>query len=338
MSTAAVRAERRSRVAATGSRRSDIHPRFGAVEPFTVAWAGGTLAGEVLLPPGAGPHPIWLDVPSAGPATRGQCTPRWQAMAPAGYAVVRWDRPGCGASTGEWTSQTIAVDRAREVLAVAGAVRTMNVIDKHCLVAAGFGEAAWAVLAAAACDSIGPFPLLAGVVVISASMRYDDREERRLRIELPRRFGASAADVEHAVALFRRQLRMIRGGAPLPVVAGAGRGRAGTRGYDGRFGATAGELDYASRNLELDATPLLAQIHCPVLALWGTDDVYTDVERTEAGYRSGLRRRLTSHAYPGADHRLCIRDADAGIAATVPGMERDVARWSRRVAPRVSLA
>ncbi|MGI8696633.1 MAG: alpha/beta hydrolase family protein [Mycobacteriales bacterium] len=289
--------------------------------------AGGRLAAEILIPATPGPHPVWLDVHAAGDGLRAHCTPRWQAMAPRGYAVVRWDKPGCGESTGDWRRQTVAVDRAREVLAVADAIRSMAEVDKHRLVTCGTGEGAWAVLAAAAIDAELLLPRLAAAVTVGAAVRLTDREEHRLRHELPERYAASSADVGEALGLYRRQAGLIRCGQPMSRVEALAAPYRDKRWYDGAFGREAG-WDFTARNLELDPVPWLSRIRCPVLSLWGGQDLRVDVRASRSAYAAGLGRRLTAQVFPGADHglRVCAGDEHA----TSPGVQTTIAAWSAR--------
>jgi pimeloyl-ACP methyl ester carboxylesterase len=98
-----------------------------------VAFASGdvTLAGVLSLPEGPGPHPAVALVSGSGAQDRDGANPalpgyeplRWLAdhLTRAGFAVLRWDERGVGASTGDHASATSA-DLADDLEA---AVRTL---------------------------------------------------------------------------------------------------------------------------------------------------------------------------------------------------------------------
>jgi predicted acyl esterase len=72
--------------------RAGVPVRFGAPE--------ARLAGEVLLPPGRGPHPGLILLHGSGPATREpyRAEARWYAGH--GFAALIFDKRGTGASGG----------------------------------------------------------------------------------------------------------------------------------------------------------------------------------------------------------------------------------------------
>lgn len=102
-----------------------------ALEEVTFASAGATLAGVLSLPETPGPHPAVALVSGSGAQDRDGANPavpgyeplRWLAddLTRAGFAVLRWDERGVGASTGDHANATTA-DLADDLEA---AVRTL---------------------------------------------------------------------------------------------------------------------------------------------------------------------------------------------------------------------
>ncbi|MFI2713740.1 alpha/beta hydrolase family protein [Micromonospora sp. NPDC018662] len=79
------------------------------------------LVGDLLRPPWPGPYPAVVFVEGSGPGGRDQR--EWQTrLAAAGLASLAYDKPGSGASTGDWTRQSMT-DRADETLAAVHALR-----------------------------------------------------------------------------------------------------------------------------------------------------------------------------------------------------------------------
>lgn len=301
--------------------------RYAEVRRFTVRAGASSIAGEVLLPRGPGPHPSVLLVDGSGPGIGAEWSRRWLAALPGQLAVVRWDKPGCGESTGDWMDQTIAVDRRDEVVAVADALAGMVEIDGHRLVALGISQGSWVVLAVASADADARF---AGVIPISGPVRLDDQEEFRLTHQLPSDLGISETAATEAAAAWREQVAEVRRGASLEVVAATLAGYAGRPWFDQMVAANPLALRFVVRNLDLDPTPWLAEIRCPVLALWGAADTLVDVAEAWDTYAAGLGERLTAHRYHGADHGLRVRDGEDGWR-TAQGVDRAIAGWLARI-------
>ena len=80
---------------------------------------GNTLAGTLYLPSGPCPHPALVMLQGSGPTDRdsgGYFPPIRDHFLSTGLAVLSWDKPGIGESTGHWTRQTL-FDRADDALA-----------------------------------------------------------------------------------------------------------------------------------------------------------------------------------------------------------------------------
>lgn len=135
------------------------------------------LAGEVLLPPGKGPHPAALLLPGTGQQDRfGFAGPPpvdlgshdiTDALAEAGFVVLRFDERGFGASADGPISYLGQLEDARRAL------RTLLVqdeVDPDRVVLVGHGEGGWKALTLA-----GEDPNLRAVALLAAPGRpYED--------------------------------------------------------------------------------------------------------------------------------------------------------------------
>jgi len=109
-----------------------------ALEELTFASDGVTLAGVLSLPETPGPHPAVALVSGSGAQDRDGANPalpgyeplRWLAddLTRAGFAVLRWDERGVGASTGDHASATTA-DLADDLEAAVGTLAALPEVD-----------------------------------------------------------------------------------------------------------------------------------------------------------------------------------------------------------------
>src|SRR4051812_20194252 len=100
---------------------------FQSVRYQVTFWNGSQLLqGDLVIPPGPGPHPaVLLFGGTPGPRDRG----RWiNMLAQSGLAVLSWDSPGWGGSTGERGWQPPG-ERTMELLAAVDFLREVR--DVH---------------------------------------------------------------------------------------------------------------------------------------------------------------------------------------------------------------
>jgi uncharacterized protein len=114
-----------------------------------------------------------------------------EALAAHGVASLRYDKRGCGASDGEWSSAGLftLIDDARDALAV---LRGQDVVDPARVGIVGHGEGAWIALSVAPADpAIGPLTLIgAPARGLRDVLRRGVAERARRRAE----DGAAAVD------------------------------------------------------------------------------------------------------------------------------------------------
>ncbi|GIJ13078.1 alpha/beta hydrolase family protein [Micromonospora andamanensis] len=166
---------------------------------------GDQLVGDLVRPPGPGPYPAVVFVEGSGPG--GRDVGEWPTrLAAAGFASLAYDKPGSGASTGDWTRQRLT-DRAEETLAAVRALRRQPDVRADAVALIGHSQGGWvAPLAASRSD------LVAAVVCVSGpGVGVLAQEEYRLRHQLPAA-GFTEADVEQAVTLLHEQIHRVRSG------------------------------------------------------------------------------------------------------------------------------
>ena len=148
-----------------------------------------SLAFTLDLPPGNGPFPAVVLGHGSGRITRDGLAPfaaRWTRM---GFAVLRFDKRGTGASTGTFVavgthdSPTVFPELASDVVAAARYVRTRPEIDARRVGLAGWSQAGWILPLAARELGDGAFLVLFSgpVCSVGLEMYYSDFAENTTR-------------------------------------------------------------------------------------------------------------------------------------------------------------
>lgn len=267
-------------------------------------WHGmNRLVGDLMLPPWDGPHPVAVFVDGYGPGGRDQGT--WpQRLAAAGIASLAYDKPGCGQSSGDWTVQTLQ-DRAAEVQVALEVLRDTPTVATDGIVLLGSGQGAWVSLLVA-----GRRTGVAAVVITSGTALGPlELEHYRLGRRMTEN-GFSSAEVALAQTLLRERVRrLVAGEGPTSVLASeAACHRAPW--YRLMPGATPDEIAYVARLATFDPIPALAALRCPLLALYGSNDVQLPIERNVRLLQDTLG--AAGHddhgvvVIPGADHALRV--------------------------------
>ena len=288
---------------------------------------GSRIVGDLHLPP-AQPARCAAMVHGSGPAS-GATARNWEDVgvrfAAAGIATFGYDKPGCGASTGDWTRLTLH-DRAQETLAAAAAVAAEPEIDADRIALLGGSQGgSVAPLAAVASDAVKAIASFSGPGVTVAEC-----EEYQIRAEGEQE-GYPPAEIAEALALHRRVLGRLRAGDnPADILTGEIH-LLGTRAAELAEITSVTELEFFARIADYDPVPALEQLRCPVLAIFGSDDVLVPTEASVAAYRGRLRQvGHTDHrivVFPGADHGIRVADPATGGKRRAPRLFELIATW-----------
>ncbi|MEV5631122.1 alpha/beta hydrolase family protein [Micromonospora tulbaghiae] len=300
---------------------------------------GNELVGDFVRPPWPGPYPAVVFVEGSGPGGRGQG--EWQTrLAAAGFASLAYDKPGSGASKGDWTRQTMA-DRAQETLAAVRAVRSREDVLSDAVALIGGSQGGWvAHLAAAADDRIAAVVTVSGPGV---SVRV--QEEYRLRHQLAAE-GFSSADIRQALLLLSDQIQRVRSGDDPARVHAAQAHWHDAPWYPLLAGTTPESIAFIAGIADYDPAPALAALHCPLLAIFGGDDLLVPVQASVRAVSDSLgEARHADHTivvFPGADHSIRIYTGTGPAqvkggrytpAERAPGFDELVVTWLERRMP-----
>ncbi|WP_416368610.1 alpha/beta hydrolase [Tritonibacter mobilis] len=212
----------------------------------------------------------------------GGYAPFINALLDRGIAVAAWDKPGIGASEGDWQQQSMQ-DRALEVRVALAQLEAA--IAEVPIGALGFSQAGWVLpkLEPGAAD----FLVLVGPAV---SWQAQGAYHTRVRFE---RAGYTRAAIAQALEASAAQDKTLFAHdippSPLPA------------------GMTPARWGFIQVNRNSDASADLAALELPLMAIWGAQDLNVDAVRDFDRYRS-LRAAAAAETklqlWPEATHGL----------------------------------
>jgi pimeloyl-ACP methyl ester carboxylesterase len=171
--------------------------------------AGGTrLAGTLITPAGAGPHPAAVVVHPAAGGQRDFCRLWITPLLEAGVAALIYDKAGCGRSDGEPPSIFDQADAAQAGLDL---LATLPDIDVHRVGLVGFSNGMWSVPMVAARRPEVAF--IAGIGAPGVSM---GGSEVHRRTKVLRDAGVSAETVSHVAAAWQCIFSIVGAGTASP--------------------------------------------------------------------------------------------------------------------------
>jgi uncharacterized protein len=273
-----------------------------------------TLVGTLWLPDGTGPHPALVMLQGSGDSDRdsnGYFPPIREHFTRHGLAVYSFDKPGCGASSGDWRRRALR-ERAQEALDALALVRAQPEIDARAVGLWGQSQGGWTVPLAATLAPEIPFiiPQACPSLTPDEQALYDAEHSMR-------RDGLPDAEVAAGLAFVRAQLDYARRQLPYErveaeVVAPARGQRWSTYFYPEHAADWEHALLYAREAYDPLAT--LRRVTNPILAIFGELDVLLPAARSAAEIELALaeagNRDVTIRVFPGATHR--IQDAVTG--------------------------
>lgn len=268
---------------------------------------GVVLAGTLVVPATPGPHPAVAMVHGSGPGDRdyfGYFTPIREHFVRHGIAVLCWDKPGVGESTGDWRQQSFR-DRADEALAAAGFLHSHDDIKQHQVGLWGISQGGWIVPYAASLSSDIAFIIPVSAPGITPAEQDVYAVEHTMRAD-----GCPEEQIEQAVAYVRSLLDAAcvdDGFARFSRIIRAAQDERWQKYY--AVGEDLWPFFHVNRQQPYDPIPVLEQVICPVLAIFGERDLLLPVEASVAAVERALAKAgnhdVTIRVFPHADHLIC---------------------------------
>ena len=265
-------------------------------------WHGSQLLeGEVVVPPGPGPHPAAALVGGAG-GRRDRSGWADELASGCGLLTLSWDAPGWGRSPGRrgWQSPD---RRALELLAGVGFLAGAQECRDGSVVIAG-ASAGWAALFAAGLSS----RVEALVLISPPGIDAVGHELERLALRLRGR-GFISAEVGLAQAVLTERIRRLAAGQDGAAVYASEAACRHAPWYPWLPGTTAEEIESFGAIARLDLHAMAAAVRCPVLAVFGLDEQGARVwHRAEQ-----VRQALGSSPQP--DHEVLVMPGSTSLSA-----------------------
>lgn len=250
-----------------------------------IAHHGERLEGTLVLPPGQISPPFVVLIHGDGAQDRwseGGYLPLVNFLVSQGIAVFSWDKPGVGASSGNWLAQTMA-DRAQAAAKVLEELRQQPELTQSKGGFLGFSQAGWVVPKASQLTATD------FAVLIGPAINWRDQglyfTAQRLKMQ-----GASAQAIlnaqKHEAEDFDREFTEDSVARPCQ--------------------AECTRQEFERRNALSDATKDISTMRTPVLVLMGKDDRNVDAHETLEIWQKSLPLTTTRciKPVPEATHGL----------------------------------
>jgi hypothetical protein len=286
------------------------------------------LAGTLSFPMTGGPHPAVVMLHGSGPADRNS-----DHYFPAirdyfvsqGLAVLCYDKPGVGGSTGDW-QQLSFEDRANEALAAIDYLQQNPKINPQKIGLWGHSQGGWIVFLAASKSADVAF------VISNSGPGVSLIEQDKYGLEqVNRAAGKSDETINQALKLYDDVIEANRQNQPFEQIAAMVVDRH-NEAWDGYFIFDAGAWAFLKRNFEYEPLPALRRTSCPVLAIFGEQDLLVPVQRSITIFKQALAEAkntdVTIQVFSGANHRIRVGSS----LALAPGYLETMGKW---LAPRV---
>ena len=280
-------------------------PRFAEAR---VVVSGAELAVTLSFPdasPGARVPAVVL-LPGSGPSTRAESAPLARPFLDAGFAVLTFDKRGCGSSTGSWLTSSLE-DMAADGRLLLDWVKARSEVDAARVGIMGVSQGGWvAPLVALGRSDVAFLIALTGGGV---SPRVIERFDYERRLELA---GVRDADLLAARAAIDAYFAFLSGAIPQAAVT-----RLLESGKDRSWPADLGIARVLPSDAQrpawswvatFDPRPSLSSLQLPVLAMIGgrDRDPSMEVKDWQAALAANGNPRTEIRVAPGSGHVLTL--------------------------------
>lgn len=266
---------------------------------------GNKLWGKLILPEHyKGKLPVVVFVHGSGPedySSSDNYRYLWETFTRIGFACYSWDRPGVDKSEGQWYTCSVA-DRAQEVLDAVQQLKATAAIDTAQIGFWGISQAGWVL------PMVAQYYKPSFVITVSSPVTTAfEQELYRVQSEMKAE-GFATTDISKALAYNHSLQAMIQAGQPYDSFAVLQKAIEDAKWKDNVISGDAMVYDYLRIVFKADSAPDLRGLHCPLLAIWGANDLVVPPLKSAAAYKKAMlamgNRKAVIKIIPGADHTL----------------------------------
>ena len=207
----------------------------------------------------------------------------WHQLRAQGYAVLSWDKPGVGDSSGNWLAQSM-IDRQEEVLAAVDWVQQAHGFTASNTGSIGFSQAGWVVPAVANHNSKVGFTIGVG---FATNWIDQGRYYTRIKHQLA---GGNSEAIQAAIAKYDDEVNFLKSARPSD--------------YPRDSSLSRQRFEFIIKNIASDASSAYPKINVPTLLLWGKDDLNVDAKLEFMRWQQQPMPDVTTFLLAGANHGL----------------------------------
>lgn len=300
-------------------------------EKITIKDGDTILSGILVLPEAdvTKPYPAILLVHGSGPALGAQFMGLMRYFASQGFAALIWDKPGCGKSTGDWGEQNFNA-RANEVLAAINDLKKVNFIDPKRIGLWGISQGGWILPLAASMSTDVAF-----LIPISGPGITPKEQGQYANEHFFKASGLSEKDVERAKDFMATFDKLAQEDAPTQKVFELIE-KFKNDAWFRVIAPAVGDFSKAfafSKNLareNYDPVAILEKVRCPVLAIWGEEDMLVPAQKSKEIFEQALKKAdnkdVTLKIFLGADHGII----DKTTGKVADGFLQTMGNWLKK--------
>ncbi len=268
-------------------------------------YKGNEIFGKLIMPSVyEGKLPVVVFVHGSGPedySSEDNYRYLWEEFVKIGFACYSWDRPGVGQSEGKWYEMSVE-DRANEVVSAVNKLKTLNFIDTSKIGFWGISQAGWVI------PLVSEKNKPAFVITVSSPVTTAfDQELYRVTSEMKAE-NFSKGDISNAISYNKKLLKLIKENEPYASFLALQKETEKAKWADHVIRGEEMVYDYLSIVFKKDKAPNLTHLDCPVLAIWGENDLVVPPKKGLDTYKKQLRRMGNTASLlkiiPKADHTL----------------------------------
>lgn len=225
----------------------------------------------------------------------------WEEFTKIGFACYSWNRPGVGESQGKWYELSVQ-DRANEVINAVNKLKTLDIIDNSRIGFWGISQAGWVIPEVA--KKFEP----AFVITVSLPVTTAFKQELyRVKSEM-KAAGFTRKDIHKAISYNKKLLKLIKDEKPYECFLALQKETEGEKWADNVIRGEELVYNYLSIVLKKDNAPDLTNLTCPILAIWGENDLVVPPKKSFETYEKQLQLIKNGNSLlriiPKADHTL----------------------------------